>query len=169
MMAHNLVTAWQRMLSPRGGAFQSREARAEIHRYDPIDDFTAWSRCRDRGQFHLGRARRAKDRGQFRDAACEIERALRFDDTSETYFQVLGQCLLKGIPADRAGARRALERAFAINPRNGYTIRLLLQVYESERNEAAMRATIERAQAAGAPPGVWLPSLASQRHLTPVA
>src|SRR5918999_2265582 len=104
MMAHNLVTAWQRILSPRGASLQSREALAEIHRYDPIDDCSAWTRCRDRAQFHLGRARRAKDRGQFREAAREIERALRYDDTSETYFQVLGQCLLRGRPADFAGA-----------------------------------------------------------------
>jgi hypothetical protein len=169
MMAHNLVTAWQRILSPRSGALQPREAQAEIHRFDPIDDFTAWSRCRDRAQFHLGRARRAKDRGQYREAAREIERGLRYDDTSEAYFQVLGQCLLKGIPADPGGARRALERAFAINPRNGYTIRLLLQVYDSDRNDAAVRATIERAQAAGATISAWLPSQTPHGDLTPVA
>jgi Tfp pilus assembly protein PilF len=169
MMAHNLVTAWQRILSPRRDAFERREARAAIHRYDPIDDFAAWARCRDRAQFHLGRARRAKDRGQYREAAREIERALRYDDTSEAYFQVLGQCLLKQTPPDSVGARRAFERAFALNPRNGYTIRLLLEVYQAECNATAARATIERAQAAGAPPGAWLPALEAHGGLSPVA
>ena len=169
MTAHNLVTAWQRILSPRGGPFRPREARAEIHRYDPIDDCSAWTRCRDRAQFHLGRARRAKDRGQYREAAREIERALRYDDTSEAYFQVLGQCRLKLASSDRAGARRAFERAFALNPRNTYTIRLLLQAYQAEGNAAAVRATIARAEAAGAPPGAWLPALGAHGELSPVA
>ena len=169
MMAHNLVTTWQRILSPRSGSFQARAARAEIHRYDPIDHFAARSRCRDRAQFHLGRARRAKDRGQYREAAREIERALRYDDTSEAYFQVLGQCLLKGSPSDLGGARRAFERAFALNPRNGYTLRLLLQVYEAESNTTAARATIERAAAAGMPPAAWLPALDRHGGLSPVA
>jgi tetratricopeptide (TPR) repeat protein len=169
MMAHDLVTAWQRILSPRSGLFRPRESAAEIHRYDPIDQFTAWSRCRDRAQFHLGRARRAKDRGHFREAAREIERALRYDDTSESYFQVLGQSLLKSDPPDPAGARRALERAFALNPRNGYTIRLLLEVHAAEHNVAAARATIERAQAAGAPRATWQPALDALGGLSPVA
>ena len=169
MMAHDLVTAWQRILSPRRASSQPREALAEIHRYDPIDDSAAWTRCRDRGQFHLGRARRAKDRGQYREAAREIERALRYDDTSEAYFQVLGQCLSRLTPPDRAGARRAFERAFALNPRNGYTIRLLLQLHQAEGNAAAAQATIDRAQAAGAPPGAWLPALGPHGELSPVA
>ena len=91
-MAHNLVSAWQRMLFPRRSAFHPpTDGQAAIHRYDPIDNFAAWARCRDRAQFHLGRARRAKDRGHYHEAAREIERALRYDDTSEAYFQVLGQ------------------------------------------------------------------------------
>ena len=168
MMAHTLGTAWQRILSPRNASCRS-DAQAEIHRYDPIDDFSAWTRCRDRAQFHLGRARRAKDRGQFREAAREIERALRFDDTSEAYFQVLGQCLLHASPPDLAGARRAFERAFGLNPRNGYTIRLLLDVYDRENNPAAARVTIERALSAGAPDGAWRPVLERFGALSPVA
>jgi Tfp pilus assembly protein PilF len=169
MMAHNLVTAWQRILSPRGGAFGPRAAGAEIHRYDPVDDFAAWSRCRDRGQFHLGRARRAKDRGQYHEAAREIERALKYDDTSETYFQVLGQSLLHQPSRDLAGARRAFERAFALNPRNGYTIRLLADACLREGNPDAARVTVQRAQAAGAPAGAWQPVLERLGELSPVA
>jgi tetratricopeptide (TPR) repeat protein len=159
MMAHNFVTTWQRILSPRASSIGAAEVRAEIHRFDPIDDFASWRRCRDRGQFHLGRARRAKDRGNFRGAAREIARGLQFDDTSEAYFQVLGQCHLHDSPADFSAARRALERAFALNPRNGYTIKLLLQVHEAEGNRAAARATIERALANGAPTAAWSPLL----------
>lgn len=169
MMAHNLVIAWQRILAPRSALPRRGDARAEIHRYDPIDDFAAWTRCRDRAQFHLGRARRAKDRGNFREAAREIERALRYDDTSEAYFQVLGQCHLHASPSDLAAARRALERAFAANPRNGYTIKLLLQVHEAAGNRAAARATLERALAGGAPVAAWTPLLHRYGVLTPVA
>jgi tetratricopeptide (TPR) repeat protein len=169
MMPHDLVTAWQRILSPRGETFRPREAGAEIHRYDPIDDFAAWSRCRDRGQFHLGRARRAKDRGQYNEAAREIERALKYDDTSETYFQVLGQCLLNRATPDAAGARRALERAFALNPRNGYTIRLLMDAHLRDGNPEGARITAERAQAAGAPAGAWQPYMDRIGELSPVA
>lgn len=169
MMAHNLVDAWQRILSPRGGAFGRRAAGAEIHRYDPIGDFAAWTRCRDRGQFHLGRARRAKDRGHFRVAAREIERALHYDDTSEAYFQVLGQSLLRCEPPDPAGARRAFERAFALNPRNGYTLRLLIDAHLREGNADGARLAIERARAAGAPPGAWEPVLGRVGELSPVA
>lgn len=169
MMAHNLVSAWQRILSPRGGAYRPRAAGAEIHRYHPIDDVAAWTRCRDRGQFHLGRARRAKDRRQYHEAAREIERALTYDDTSEAYFQVLGQCLLQRTPPDLTAARRALERAFALNPRNGYTIRLLIEAYVRADKPEAARVTIERALAAGALPGAWQPVLATFGELSPVA
>jgi tetratricopeptide (TPR) repeat protein len=156
MLAHNLVTTWQRLLAPRRADFRPAErGRAAIHRYDPIDDFRAWTRCRDRAQFHLGRARRAKDRGRYREAAREIERALRFDDSSEAYFLVLGQCFLNGSPRDLSAARRALERALAINPRNGYTIKLLLRVYDAEGNAVGARTTLERALAGGAPACPW--------------
>jgi tetratricopeptide (TPR) repeat protein len=156
MTAHGFLTAWQRMFNPRGASTRSAgEGRAAIHSYDPIDDFSAWARCRDRAQFHLGRARRAKDHGRYDDAAREIERALRFDDTSEGYFQVLGQCHLYGSRPNRAAARAAFERAFAINPRNGYTIKYLLDLYLPEGNLVGARRTVERAWAAGAPVAHW--------------
>lgn len=155
-MAHGFLTAWQRMFNPRGAAARLAGAgRAAIHSYDPIDDFSAWARCRDRAQFHLGRARRAKDHGRYDDAAREIERALRFDDTSEGYFQVLGQCHLRGSQPNRAAARAAFERAFAINPRNGYTLKYLLDLYVMDGNLAGARRTLERAVTAGAPVEHW--------------
>jgi tetratricopeptide (TPR) repeat protein len=155
MLAQTLVSAWQRALPPRSHSFRSVDDQAAIHRYDPIDNYSDWARCRDRAQFHLGRARRAKDRDRYQEAAREIERALRYDDTSEAYFQVLGQCRLRGTPRDLRAARQALERAFAINPRNGYTIQLLLDVYEADGNAAAAGRTLERAMAAGAPAAPW--------------
>jgi tetratricopeptide (TPR) repeat protein len=166
MLTHTLVTAWQRVLTPRGASLAlPAEGQAAIHRYDPIDDFADWARCRDRAQFHLGRARRAKDRGRYEEAAREIERALQYDDTSEAYFQVLGQCHLRGRPANLAAARWALERAFAINPRNGYTIQLLLKVYEADGNVAAARITLERAIALGAPEQPWRENLTRYQGL----
>ena len=170
MLAHDLMTVWQRMLTPRTTTFRLPvDRRAAIHHYDPIDEFPAWSRCRDRAKFHLGRARRAKDRGQYGAAAREIERALRYDDTSEAYFQVLGQCHLHGTPRDLPAARAALERAFALNPRNGYTIKLLLQVCEALGNTVAAKNTLERALAAGVPPAVWRTALDRYQAQEPVA
>ena len=126
MLAHSLTATWRRMFDARGAALRPpADGRAAIHGYDPVDDSAARARCRDRARFHLGRARRAKDRGDYRAAAREIERALRYDDTSEAYFQVLGQCHLYGPQPDPAAALRALERALGLNPRNGYTVKAL--------------------------------------------
>ena len=167
MLTHNLATAWQWVFTRENSTSRSNlDRRAAIHGYDPIDDFRSWSACRDRAQFHLGRARRAKDRGDYRAAAREIKRALSYDDTSEAYFLVLGQCHLYGNPADRPAARSCFERALAINPRNAYTVKLLLGIYNQDGNDLAARATLERARLAGAPDGVWRREL-EQRHSRP--
>jgi len=151
MLTHNLATAWQWMFTRENSASRAGlDNPAAIHGYDPIDDFRSWSACRDRAQFHLGRARRAKDRGDYRAAAREIERALDYDDTSEAYFLVLGQCHLYGNPVNPTAARRAFQRALAINPLNTYAMKLLLAVDASEASNQAARATLERAKAAGA-------------------
>jgi tetratricopeptide (TPR) repeat protein len=178
MVFDNLGAAWQRMLPgqlpltwrlSRGAAFRpSADVEAAIHHYDRIDDFQAWERCRNRARFHLGRARRAKDRNDYRAAAREIERALRYDDTSESYFQVLGQCYLNGSPVDLTAAREALERALALNPRNGYTIQLLLQVYDADGSREAAQGVLKRAREAGAPPAVWRDGLDRYRGLEAV-
>jgi len=170
MLANNLITTWQRMYASRGlahGALADRQAA--IHRYDPIDDYSDWARCRDRARFYLGRARRAKDHGNFRDGVREIERALQYDDTSEAYFQVLGQCHLLSDAPSLPAARQALERALTLNPRNSYTIKLLLQVYEADGNDVAARSTIERALAAGAPIGVWKATLEAYQSVQSAA
>jgi tetratricopeptide (TPR) repeat protein len=169
MLAQTLVTAWQRVLAPRGAMSPPVDGQAAIHRYDPIEDFSDWARCRDRAQFHLGRARRAKDRGRFQDATREIERALQLDDTSESYFQVLGQCYLRGEPRNLSAARWALERAFIKNPRNGYTIQLLLELYEKDENPSAARNVLERAIGAGAPEPPWRQLLETLRQTEAVA
>lgn len=164
MTAYNLATAWQRILTPLTGHLHpARDGQAAIHRYDPIDDVRQWVRCRDRAQYHLGRARRAKDRGHYREAAREIKRALHYDDTNEAYFLVLAQCHLRATPSDRQAARAALERAFALNPRNRYTIHLLLDLLDSSGDRAAAYHLLERAAAAGAPLGPWRERLERER------
>ena len=164
MLSHNLVTAWQWMFTRERSVSRSGlDSRAAIHDYDPIENVRSWSACRDRAQFHLGRARRAKDRGDYRAAAREIKRALSYDDTSEAYFLVLGQCHLYGNPSDRPAARRCFERALAINPRNAYTVKLLLEVYDQDGNDLAAQSTLERARLAGAPDGVWRRELEQRR------
>jgi Tfp pilus assembly protein PilF len=62
-----------------------------------------------------------------------------------------------------SAARRAFERALAINPRNGYTIKLLLQVHEAAGNAVAARSTLERALAGGAPAVPWRDMLEQYR------
>lgn len=164
MSALSLTAAWQRLLAPRATPTPvAHNGSAAIRRLDPIDDSSDWVRSRDRARFHLGRARRARDRGRYRDATREIERALRYDDTSEAYFLVLGQCQLKADPADPAAARRTFERAFQINPRNSYTLKLLTRCYETAGDLAAAIGTLERALAAGAPAIPWCAELARYR------
>jgi Tfp pilus assembly protein PilF len=156
MLSHNLATAWQWMFTrERSVSRSSLDSRTAIHDYDPIENVRSWSACRDRAQFHLGRARRAKDRGDYRTAAREIERALDYDDTNEAYFLVLGQCHLHGNPVDPAAARQAFERALMINPQNAYTLKLLSNVRHRDGNDQPTGATVERANAAGAASSVW--------------
>ena len=156
MLTHNLATAWQWMITRENSTSRSNlSRRAAIHGYDPIDDFRSWSACRDRAQFHLGRARRAKDRGDYRAAAREIERALDYDDTSEAYFLVLGQCHLHGNRVDPAAARQAFERALTINPQSAYAMKLLSNVRHRDGNDQATGATVKRANAPGAAESVW--------------
>jgi tetratricopeptide (TPR) repeat protein len=126
-----LASACQRLF-PRNGTTLPGElgGHAAIHCYNVSENYHAWVRCRERAEFHLGRARRAKDRRNFRTAAREIERALRYDDTNEAYFQLLAQCQLNGLAPDAVAARRTLEHALSLNPRNPFTLKLLLQAHE---------------------------------------
>ena len=153
-MEAGIVSSWRRFFHapahhPPG------LASAAIHHCNPSRDFGSWSRCRERGQYHLGRARRAKDHGRYGVAIREIERALRYDDTSEAFYQVLAQCYLKRPGSDLEAARRALVRAFEINPRNSYTIEMLSNVCLQARGPASAAAVVESAMAAGAPHGYW--------------
>jgi tetratricopeptide (TPR) repeat protein len=154
MLTHNLATVWQWMFTRESSASRSGlDSRAAIHGYDPVDDARSWSACRDRAQFHLGRARRAKDRGDYRAATREIERALDYDDTSEAYFLVLGQCHLYGNPVDPAAARQAFARALAINPLNTYAMKLLRAANQPDGSDQTAPETLERAKAATADRG----------------
>jgi hypothetical protein len=127
-----LASACQRLLARNGTTLPGElGGHAAIHRYNVSENYHAWVRCRERAEFHLGRARRAKDRRNFQSAAREIERALRYDDTSEAYFQLLAQCQLNGLAPDAVAARRTLEHALSLNPRNRFTLKLLLQACEA--------------------------------------
>jgi len=169
MMTHSFLSTWQRMLASRGSDSKpGADKNAAIHRYDPIVDSAAWAHCLDRARFHLGRARRAKDQGKYSEGAREIERALSYDDTSEAYFQVLGQCHLRKAKPDLLAARSALERAFSLNPRNGYTIKLLLQLHQADGNKPAARQLLVRALAAGASLEPWRRNLEAYRLEQPV-
>lgn len=154
MMATELVSAcWRRFspgraATPRGAA-RLRQAAIRPPEADPLR--VPPQAGRDRGQYHLGRARRAKDHGRYDAAIREIERALRFDDTSEAFYQVLAQCYLKRPEPDPPAARRALEHAFALNPRSSFTLELLLRLCEQTGDLLAAAEAVQVALAAGAP------------------
>jgi tetratricopeptide (TPR) repeat protein len=133
MLVDTLASVWRLLARETAGSSRALNGKAAIHRYSPDENYETWARCRVRAEFHLGRARRAKDRGNYRAAAREIERALRHDDTSEAYYQVLAQCHFKASPSEIDEARRALAVARALDPDSGYTSKLLAQVCETSR------------------------------------
>jgi hypothetical protein len=133
MLARSLVDSWQRTLWPRPSLRHAIVGRSASQRSEATNGLEVWSRVRDRVQFHLGRARRLKDRGNFRQAAREIERALKYDDTRADCYQVLAQCRLHDAPPDLPGAGAALQRAMSLKPGDRYTGRLMLDLAEARR------------------------------------
>jgi predicted Zn-dependent protease len=109
------------------GAVRTRTAaEAAIHhleawwRHGGLDRRAAWS---GDARFHLGRARRALDHGDFGMAEREATRALELDDVGPWALVVLGRCALaQHRPSD---AVRALSRASSRAPRNRYVAALL--------------------------------------------
>ena len=75
-------------------------------------------RC-DRFRYHLGRGRRAREAGRFEHGSIEARRALALSPADAWALALLGQCLWRQRHSDLAGARRALERAWALDPTNG--------------------------------------------------
>jgi hypothetical protein len=70
---------------------------------------------------------------------------------------LLGQCLARQRRPDLDGARRALERACALDPANGYFVRLLLEVMDAQGDATGREDVLAWAWWSGAPVERWLP------------
>jgi hypothetical protein len=110
----------------------------------------------DRVRFHLGRGRRARDAGRYEEGAREARRALLENAGNPWAHALLGQCLMRQASPDLDGARLALERACALDPTNGYFVRLLLDVLEAQGDSAHRANVLDWAWWAGAPVERWL-------------
>jgi hypothetical protein len=87
----------------------------------------------------------------------EARRALLLNPQSAWALALLGQCLtLQGQPELRR-ARQALERAMALEPSNGYFVRLLLDVLDAEGDAQGHADLLAWAWWHGAPVERWLP------------
>jgi len=60
-------------------------------------------------------------------------------------------------PSDLSAARKALERAWSLDPTNGYFVGLLLDVLRAQGDSAAANDVLEWAWWRGAPVERWLP------------
>ena len=110
----------------------------------------------DRVRLHLGRGRRARDAGLYRDGTSEARRALREDPTSAWAHALLGQCLARAEYPDLVGARRALDRACALDRTNGYFVRSLLEVLDAQGDTEERKRVLATAWWAGAPVERWM-------------
>jgi predicted Zn-dependent protease len=116
-------------------------------------------------RYHLGRGRRARESGNF-DAACsEARRAIDENPGNPWSYALLGQCLRRRRQPDLVEARRALERACALDPTNGYFVRLLLDVLDAQGDAAAREDALSWAWWSGAPVDRWLPAGPHLRRL----
>lgn len=132
--------------------FARRDAQA-------VEDQAARTRrlTRERVLYHLGRGRRAREAGRFEDGAREARKALLVNPQSAWSLALLGQCLMHQRQPDLHVARQALERAQALEPMNGYFVRLLLDVLEAEGDQQARADVLAWAWWHGAPVERWLP------------
>ncbi len=108
-------------------------------------------------RYYLGRARRAREAGDFEQAVREARRALEWNDQDPWVLALLGQCLFRNPDRDLSGARAALERACSLDPTNGYFVGLLLDVLDAQRDVAARDDLLTWAWWRGAPVERWLP------------
>ena len=118
----------------------------------------------DRVRFHLGRGRRARDAGQYEQGAREARRALLENAGNPWAYALLGQCLLRQTASDLPGARLALERACALDPTNGYFVRLLLEVLDAQGDREHRENVLAWAWWAGAPVERWLSPVGPRRR-----
>ena len=118
----------------------------------------------DRVRLHLGRARRARDAGHFEQGAREARRALLENAGNPWAYSLLGQCLFRQAEPDLPGARLALERACALDPTNGYFVRLLLEVLDAQGDREHRESVLAWAWWAGAPVERWLSPVGPRRQ-----
>ncbi len=111
----------------------------------------------ERSRYHLGRARLARDAGRPEAGAAQARRALSLIPANPWALAVLGQCLLHQSSPDFAGARRVTEQAWALDPTNGYFVRLLLDVLDAQGDVMARAELLDWAWWKGAPVERWLP------------
>ena len=115
------------------------------------------SRRLSRFRYHLGRGRRAREAGRFEQGVAEARRALALNPSEPWALALLGQCLYRQRASDLSGARRALERAWALDPTNGYFVSLLLDVLNAQGDPGACLDLLTWAWWRGAAVERWLP------------
>lgn len=109
-------------------------------------------------RYYLGRGRRAREAGRFEAGCSEARRAIDANPGNPWSYALLGQCLLRQRRPDLVEARRALERACALEPANGYFVRLLLDVLDTQGDAAGRADILSWAWWSGASVERWLPS-----------
>ena len=150
---------------PGAGKWWKRASDMAVYRGEGriAQERTEWAR------FHLGRGRLARDVGRFEEAAGEARRALVQQPLDPWAYALLGQALLRQHRPYLIEARRALEEACALSPKNGYFVGLLREVLSSQGDAAAQRELTERAWWLGAPVERWLERPPRQAPPAPAA
>lgn len=123
----------------------------------------------DRSRYHLSRSQRLRDARRYEAAIREARRALALTPSHPWALAVLGQCLLRQQSPDLTAARRVTEQAWALDPTNGYFVRLLLDVIDAQGDIIARAELLDWAWWKGAPVERWLPHGALRRSREDVA
>lgn len=151
-LADRLETLGRRSWGRARRASTARSARPHVAGADLAQRLRV-----DRARYLLGRARRARDAGRLEAGAREARRVLALTPANPWALAVLGQCLLRQAEPDLVGARRATERAWALDPTNGYFVRLLLDVLDAQGDVVGRAELLDWAWWRGAPVERWLP------------
>jgi tetratricopeptide (TPR) repeat protein len=108
-------------------------------------------------RYYLGRGRRARETGRFEDACSHARRAIDANPGNPWAHALLGQCLMRQRHRDLVEARRSFERACALDPANGYFVRLLLEALDALGDAQGREDVLAWAWWSGAPVERWLP------------
>jgi len=120
-------------------------------------------------RYYLGRGRRAREAGRFEAACSNARRAIDANPGNPWAHALLGQCLMRQQCRDLVEARRAFERACALDPANGYFVRLLLEVLDAQGDTGAREDVLAWAWWSGAPVDRWLPDGPTNRDAVNLA